>query len=161
MERSRGVLTLLLTIAGVQNNAWPVTGFAIALENYSRLLSSRGEDEEERREKEFSARTKFNFQPADQFRKHTPTAKHSTSVTCNSTGCHPRKTQMSRSRCPSLLLNNRSSDERKALRKSSPKQNRGGRNITEKGTVNSRNSLRNKERNLFLMKRARLERMES
>lgn len=48
----RGVLTLLLTIAGVQNNAWPLIGFAVALSDYSRLRSSRSEDKDERRRRE-------------------------------------------------------------------------------------------------------------
>jgi hypothetical protein len=37
MERNGGVLTLLLTIARGQNNAWPVIGSAIALVNCSKL----------------------------------------------------------------------------------------------------------------------------
>ena len=47
MEKD-GIYTWLLTIAGVQNNAWPLIGFAVALNDYSKLRSSRSEDEEER-----------------------------------------------------------------------------------------------------------------
>lgn len=47
MERSE-VPTLPLTVAGEQNNAWPLVGFAVALNHYSRLWSSEDKDERRR-----------------------------------------------------------------------------------------------------------------
>ena len=82
-----GVLTWLLTIAGVQNNAWPLIGFAVALNDYSRLWSSRSKVKDERgtTRRGFDARTKFNFQLADQIQNTRPQPNTSVSVTCSHT----------------------------------------------------------------------------
>lgn len=72
-ERNEGVFTLLLTIASVQNNAWPTTGSAIALVNYLKLLPGRGEDEgERRRRRDLAPEPSSTLNSADQFQNTRP-----------------------------------------------------------------------------------------
>jgi hypothetical protein len=135
-ERGRGILTLLLTVAGVQNNAWPVIGFAIALELFE-LLSSRGEDEDERRRpgRNLSARTKFNFNQADQFQNTRPQPNirvghvHSTKMSSEDDSDVPEQVSLSTSKQQAI-------GRKKDVAKELAQANRSGRNITGKGTVN-------------------------
>ena len=77
-ERWGGVLTLLLTVAGVQNNAWPVVGFAIALEIIRGYCPAEAKTKTNDDDQERIWRSNQVQLPTSRgsFSKHAPTAKH-------------------------------------------------------------------------------------
>jgi len=71
------VLTLLLTVAGGQNNAWPVVGFAIALNIIrgdcpAEAKTKTNDDDQER----IWRSNQVQLPTSRSFSKHAPTAKH-------------------------------------------------------------------------------------